>query len=55
MNNDIVILENQVVIMEGILNGFWDSMTGKYTADPDYIKELKERIVFTKARIRNMA
>lgn len=49
---DIEILENQVVIMEGILQTLWDSMTGSYKADKDYISELKERIMFTKARIR---
>jgi hypothetical protein len=51
MENEI--LKNQVVIMEGILYGFWDSMQGKYDMDKEYIDDLKERIKITKSKIKS--
>ena len=52
---EIEILKNQVVIMEGILSGFWDSMAGKYDMDKEYIDDLKGRIEFTKARVKALS
>ena len=38
--------------MEGILYGFWDSMTGSWTTDKEYIDELKKRIEVTRSKIK---
>ena len=51
---DVEILKNQLVIMEGTKQLLWDSMSGTYNADKEYIDELNNRIEFTKARIRGI-
>ena len=49
-----VILQNQLVIMEGVLYGFWDSYKGVYTTDSEYINDLKGQIKITKQAIKRL-
>ena len=53
MKEHYLILQNQLVIMEGFLQLLWDSSNGHYKADDEYIEDLERQISETKQTLKD--